>query len=76
MPSLVWPRDAGSIRRTHWLEGGIIGGALLGLVGSQFCGMGDARAGVGCYVIAFSFIGGCVGFPIGALIGGQFPKKT
>ena len=73
---LRWPREALSKRRSYWLEGGIIGGALFGLVGTQFCGMGNSRADFGCYAKAFAFIGGCVGFPVGVLIGGRFPKRA
>ena len=72
--SLAWPLDSVPHRRSYWLEGGLIGGALFGLVGTQFCGMGSSHRDLGCYVPAFTFVGGVVGFPIGALVGRLFPK--
>ena len=66
-------RDSAAIRRTYWLEGGLIGGVLVGLVGSQVCKLGDRPPG-SCYVEVFFLSGGLIGFPVGALIGGQFPK--
>ena len=71
----AWASDSLPRRRTYWLEGGVVGGVLLGLVGTQFCGQGTSRPGLGCYVPAFAFIGGVVGFPLGALIGHQFVKR-
>src|SRR6267378_1002656 len=66
-------RDSAAIRRTYWLEGGLIGSVLVGLVGSQVCKLGDRPPG-SCYVEVFFLSGGLIGFPVGALIGGQFPK--
>ncbi len=73
--NLAWPRDSVSHRRSYWLEGGLIGGTLFGLVGTQFCGMGSSHRDLGCYVPAFVFMGGVVGFPLGALIGLLIPKR-
>ena len=68
------PRDSAAIRPTHWLEGGLIGGILVGLLGSQLCNLSDEKPPAACYVEAFFLTGGAVGFPVSALIGGQFPK--
>ena len=70
----VLSSDSAAIRPTHWLEGGLIGGILVGLLGSQLCNLSDARPPAACYVEAFILTGGAIGFPVGALIGGQFPK--
>jgi len=64
----------GTLPRTYWLEGGVIGGVGLGvltglsvrgLCESSNCTVGEIAAGV---------LGGAVGFTVGALIGGQFRK--
>src|SRR5207249_205065 len=67
-------RDAAAIRRTHWLEGGLIGGVLVGLLGSQLCNLGDETPPARCYVEAFALTAVGIGFPAGGLIGSQFPK--
>ena len=67
--------DSTAIRRTYWLEGGLIGGVLVGALGTQLCKLGD-RSGDTCSVKLFFVTGGFVGFPIGALIGGRFTKHT
>lgn len=71
---LALSRDTATIRPTHWLEGGLIGGILVGLLGSQLCNLGDKNPPATCYVEAFVLTGGAIGFPVGALIGGQFAK--
>ncbi len=73
--TLTWPRpsvgaDSTGIRGTHWLEGGLIGGVVMGVVGAGFCGY----TSLPCIAAGFAFLGGFIGFPVGALIGGQFPK--
>ena len=70
---LAWPPDSVTIPRTYWLEGGVIGGVVLGFLGSGLCQIGD-HSSVGCYAAVFFFVGGGIGFPTGALIGGLFPK--
>ena len=62
------------IHPTHWLVGAIIGGVLVGLVGSGMCDIGDEPGSAGCHVAAFALFGGAIGIPLGALIGGLFPK--
>jgi len=75
--------DSAVIPRTHWLEGGLIGGGVMGALGAAFvigmcsydgpCGYSPpqyALAGLGGFVF-----GGLIGFVPGALIGGQFPKR-
>lgn len=61
------------IRRTYWLEGGLIGGVVVGLLGSQFCRIADSPRG-SCEIEVFLISGTFIGFPAGALIGGQFKK--
>ncbi len=70
----TWTMSSDDIRRTHWLVGGVVGSALLGIVGAS---TGMALAGCACAKDALlGFIpGAMIGFPIGALIGGQFPIR-
>ena len=72
---LFTARDSAAIQPTYWLEGGLIGGILVGLLGSQLCRLGDEAPRSSCYVEVFALGGGAVGFPFGALIGGQIPKR-
>jgi hypothetical protein len=72
---LSWPVDSATIPRTYWLEGGVAGGVILGLLGSGLCRLGDREPTIGCYPVVLFFIGGGIGFPAGALIGGLFPKS-
>ncbi|SRR6266540_4575174 len=64
------------IPRTYWLEGGITGGASVGVMSAlYFRGLGesgDRTAGT----IAGFVLGGVVGFTGGALIGGQLRKSS
>jgi hypothetical protein len=69
------------IKPTHWKEGGIAGAVLLGAFSiwffNELCQNTDAGADSGCSakaVLGGVVAGGGVGFLIGALIGGQFPK--
>lgn len=59
--------------RTYWLEGGLVGAVVVGALGSQFCRIADSPRG-SCYVEVFLISGTFIGFPAGALIGGQFKK--
>jgi hypothetical protein len=70
---LTWRTDSTTIPRTYWLEGGLIGAVVLGFLGSGLCRLGD-NPSVGCYFVVFFYVGGGIGFPAGALIGGLFPK--
>lgn len=67
------------IRRTYWLEGGSILGGALGLLGAvagvSLCRQSDSPHGSCVGGIAWFALGAAVGFPLGALIGGQFPKQ-
>src|SRR6266550_5238174 len=69
--------NARKIPRTYWLEGGLIAGTGLGVLTALWCrGMSEEPSSnvagtIGCFVL-----GGAVGFPAGALIGGQFRKSA
>ena len=65
----------GEARRTHWLEGGIVGGVLLGVVGYSLSSACPANTG-SCpsRVVGFG-IGASVGFVIGAFIGDTMAKE-
>src|SRR2546421_1842694 len=58
---------------TYWLEGGLIGGIGLGVLvayeGGEMCENSD-----GCIFTA-GMLAAALGFTVGALIGGQFPKS-
>ena len=66
--------DSVPIPRTYWLEGGVIGALGLGTLAAigfhGLCESHCARA-----LIGGAAFGAAVGFPVGALIGGQFPKR-
>jgi hypothetical protein len=71
------------IRPTHWKEGGIVGAVALGAFGvwfgNEICQNSDAGSEEGCTarsVVGGAIIGGGLGFIIGALLGGQFPKDS
>jgi hypothetical protein len=71
--------DSTRIPRTYWFEGaallGSVSGVLGAVMGVDLCGYDqDCRRPV---LAAFEglFIVGVVGFGVGALIGGQFPKS-
>ena len=63
-----------ALPKTYWLEGGVIGGVAMGVFGMMLAeGLGEGNTSTTGHVGAF-LIGASVGFPAGALIGGQFPK--
>ena len=84
LSSVRWPapataaaprdRSAGTVPRTYWVEGGVIGGLGLGVLGAlefrSLCDSSNCTAGT----IAGGVLGGAVGFTVGALVGGQFRK--
>jgi hypothetical protein len=58
--------------RSYWLEGGLIGVAVFGAIGAVFVGNTDHPSSTDA---AIGFVGGAIiGFPVGALVGGQFHK--
>lgn len=84
LSSVRWPaaptaaaprgRSSGTIPRTYWVEGGVIGGLGLGVLGAlefrSLCESSNCTAGT----VAGGVLGGAVGFTIGALVGGQVRK--
>ena len=70
-----------STRPTYWLTGGLIGGVGMGVlgavVGAGMCADDDTDHSTGTCLLAGvvgAAIAGGVGFTVGALIGGLFPK--
>ena len=77
-PNLPSPAE---YRRTHWKEGAIVGGLLLGLGGAALahglCTQSDTRReDCGGKALEGFVFGGATGFAIGALLGGLFPKHS
>jgi hypothetical protein len=64
---------------THWVEGGIIGAAALGILGAALtgglCAYSDTNRRCTGATIGGGVMGAGVGFVLGALIGGSFPKR-
>jgi len=83
-PSLAGEAGDTIVRKispTHWKEGGIVGAVVLGAFGiwfgNEICKETEAGNEEGCTaraVVGGAIGGGGLGFLIGALIGGQFPK--
>lgn len=70
---------ARQIRPTYWKEGGLIGGVassiLVGLFAQGMCAYAEGNTrNCGLSLITGAVLGGGVGFGLGALVGGQFPK--
>ena len=68
------------IKPTHWKEGGLIGGivsgVLLGVFAQGMCAYAEGNTlNCGRALIGGVVVGGGMGFALGALIGGQFPKR-
>ena len=64
---------------THWVRGGLIGAgigavALMALGAVVICPVSDEGCEVENYAAA-ALVGGGLGFLVGALVGGQFPKE-
>jgi len=63
--------DSVSASGSEWLSGGIAGAIIVGaLWAAAAWESGDEHPGVGKVLLGFAF-GASIGFPIGALIGGQ-----
>ena len=68
------------IRPTHWKEGGLVGALVVGAFGAWFgneiCRNDEVAGDCTGLILGGVVGGGGVGFLIGALIGGQFPKHA
>lgn len=75
IPASTFHVNTTEIPKTYWLEGGIVGGTALGLFTVAYANGMSEGSGPNALgnVLAF-MIGASVGFPAGALIGGQFHK--
>jgi hypothetical protein len=63
-----------ALRRTYWLEGGVGGAIGLGLLTAVlFHGLCESQNCTGS-TVGGAVLGGGLGFTVGALVGGQFPK--
>lgn len=61
------------IPRTYWVEAGLVGAAVLGILGYEIGGL-YCEGGCTGSRISGIVVGGSLGFTVGALVGGQFPK--
>jgi hypothetical protein len=71
---------ARQIRRSYWKEGGLVAGVassiLVGLFAQGMCAYAEGNTrNCGLSLITGALLGGGVGFGLGALVGGQFPKR-
>ena len=78
MPSLA-DTAARDIEPTYWREGGLVGavsiGAFMGYLVHGLCQDSDTtRGSCADELLRGALFGGLVGFGMGALVGGQFPK--
>lgn len=76
----VSPRPAAAYRRTHWVDGAVVGavvtGLFSGLLLNGLCQATDeAHHGCTGASIGGTAVGALVGGTIGALLGGIFPKE-
>ncbi len=70
------PRLMATAPPTYWLEGGLIGGIGLGAFFAYGAGTLCESSDCTKARLAVGFLGAGLGFTVGALIGGQFPKHT
>ena len=61
---------------TYWLEGGLIAGIGLGALSAYEAGGLCESSNCTPARVAVGLLGAGLGFTVGALIGGQFPKHT
>lgn len=66
--------DSGRVLpRTYWLEGGVVGGTVLGVLAAASAhGVCEQDCAKSTVLVGALF--GALGFTIGALVGGQFRK--
>lgn len=68
------------IKPTYWKEGGLVGGVVSGIffawLAHGLCTYYDESSNRNCglKLVAGAVFGGGLGFGLGALVGGQFPK--
>jgi hypothetical protein len=74
-------RASASPRASQWLEGGLIlaipMALAVGSLGNAFCHDADSGGSGNCLfsTVSATAFGATLGFSIGALVGGQFPKR-
>ena len=72
----VIPRLMAAPPPTYWLEGGLIGGIGLGTLSAYEAGGLCESSDCTKARLAVGLLGAGLGFTVGALIGGQFPKHN
>jgi hypothetical protein len=71
----IWEGQAAQ-KRTYWLEGAIVGGAITGLLGTQLASLCPRNSGSCPSNRLLSFVLGAVpGVVLGALVGGTIEKE-
>jgi hypothetical protein len=80
-PPHALPADSSAIIPTYWALGGVIGATAIGgsLAGLILAGC-DRDAGImgscGLDALVAAFLGGTIGFIVGALVGGAIPQSS
>lgn len=73
-----WPADSGQGRATYWLEGAVVGGAVIGFLGTVtglgLCHFDDPCPNPAPFAIGGFLLGALAGVGLGGHIGANFPK--
>jgi len=74
----AWPPDSSQAPQTHWLEGAIIGGVVIGFLGAVtglgLCHFDDPCDNPAPFVLGGFALGALAGVGLGGHIGAAFPK--